>query len=201
LPRVLIVDDEVPIRLLCRVNLEADGMEVVEAADGLSGLARAQAERPDIVLLGVMMPELDGWGLAQQLQDDPSTRDIPFVFLTARSRYRDHLRGFELGAADYITKPFNALQLASRLRTVLARTREERDAARREMVSEMKKWIRHEDTTRMRLRDLLEQRSAEIFGCGVTKVWDIGDMQMLRIWLDDGSEWAITVKPTSPPQR
>jgi len=89
--RVLVIDDEAPIRLLCRVNLEAEGMEVLEAADGPSGLATARAETPDVILLDVMMPGLDGWRVAEELLDDESTQGIPIVFLTARAEPRDRL--------------------------------------------------------------------------------------------------------------
>ena len=71
---VLVIDDEAPIRLLCRVNLEAEGMDVLEAADGPSGLETARAEQPDVVLLDVMMPGLDGWRVAEELLDDPRRR-------------------------------------------------------------------------------------------------------------------------------
>ena len=84
--RVLVIDDEAPIRLLCRVNLEAEGMQVLEAADGPSGLEKARAEEPDVVLLDVMMPGLDGWRVAEELLDDPRTASIPIVFLTAVQR-------------------------------------------------------------------------------------------------------------------
>ena len=86
--RVLVIDDEAPIRLLCRVNLEAEGMEVLEAADGPSGLDQARRERPDVVLLDVMMPGLDGWRVAEELLDDDRTAEIPIVFLTARAELR-----------------------------------------------------------------------------------------------------------------
>ncbi len=88
-PRVLVIDDEPPIRLLCRVNLEAEGMEVLEAADGPSGLDQARREQPDVVLLDVMMPGLDGWRVAEHLLDDERTKTIPIVFLTARAEFRD----------------------------------------------------------------------------------------------------------------
>jgi two-component system response regulator ResD len=83
--RVLVIDDEAPIRLLCRVNLEAEGMEVLEAADGPSGLEKARSETPDVILLDVMMPGLDGWRVAEELLDDERTDAIPIVFLTARA--------------------------------------------------------------------------------------------------------------------
>ena len=90
--RVLVIDDEAPIRLLCRVNLEAEGMEVVEASDGPSGLEKAREERPDVVLLDVMMPGLDGWQVAEELLDDERTNGIPIIFLTARAEFRDRAR-------------------------------------------------------------------------------------------------------------
>jgi two-component system alkaline phosphatase synthesis response regulator PhoP len=119
--RVLVVDDEAPIRLLCRVNLEAEGMEVMEAPDGPSGLDAARRERPDVVLLDVMMPGLDGWRVAEELLEDPDTNGIPIVFLTARAELRDRARGLDLGGLDYVTKPFNPVELAALIREVIAR--------------------------------------------------------------------------------
>src|SRR5205085_11946226 len=93
LTRVLVIDDEAPIRLLCRVNLEAEKMEVIEAADGPTGLDLARTGSPDVVLLDVMMPGLDGWRVAEQLLLDPVTSRIPIIFLTARAEFRDRARG------------------------------------------------------------------------------------------------------------
>ena len=81
--RILVIDDEAPIRLLCRVNLEAAGMEVREASDGVVGLAAAQDEPPDAILLDVMMPGMDGWQVLEGLLEDERTQEIPIVFLTA----------------------------------------------------------------------------------------------------------------------
>jgi DNA-binding response OmpR family regulator len=143
--RVLVIDDEAPIRLLCRVNLEAEGMEVLEAADGPSGLATARAETPDVVLLDVMMPGLDGWGVAEELLDDPSTETIPIVFLTARAELRDRARGIDLGGVDYVTKPFNPVDLAPLVRDLLDRVaRGERDALRREKLGELRALLERE---------------------------------------------------------
>ncbi len=119
--RVLVVDDEAPIRLLCRVNLEAEGMDVIEAADGPSGLEAARRERPDVVLLDVMMPGLDGWRVAEQLLEDRETSSIPIIFLTARAELRDRARGLDLGGLDYVTKPFNPVELAPLIRDVITR--------------------------------------------------------------------------------
>ncbi len=137
---MLVVDDEAPIRLLCRVNLEAEGMEVIEAADGISGLERARSERPDVVLLDVMMPGLDGWRVAEQLLDDPATNGIPIVFLTARADLRDRARGIDVGGLDYVTKPFNPVELASLVRRVVgAVERGEREAVRSEKIAELRR--------------------------------------------------------------
>jgi len=137
--RVLVIDDEAPIRLLCRVNLEAEGMQVLEAADGPSGLEKARAEAPDVVLLDVMMPGLDGWRVAEELLDDPRTQAIPIVFLTARAELRDRARGIDLGGIDYVTKPFNPVELAPLVRNLLARVeRGERESLRHEKLTELR---------------------------------------------------------------
>ena len=131
------IDDEAPIRLLCRVNLEDDGIEVIEAVDGLSGVEAAQRELPDLITLNVNMPAFFGWEVAERLRDDIRTAHIPVVFLTARARKSERLRGLELGAVDYITKPFNPLELAPRIRELVERiARGEREQLRREKLAE-----------------------------------------------------------------
>jgi DNA-binding response OmpR family regulator len=140
--RVLVIDDEAPIRLLCRVNLEAEGMEVLEARDGPGGLEQARAERPDVILLDVMMPGLDGWAVAEELIDDDATSDIPIVFLTARAELRDRARGLELGGVDYVTKPFNPTELASLVRRLLDRVRAGESAElRSEKIAELRELV------------------------------------------------------------
>ena len=135
---VLVIDDEAPIRLLCRVNLEAEGMPVLEAGDGPSGLEAARAEQPDVILLDVMMPGLDGWGVAEALLEDERTAEIPIIFLTARAEFRDRARGLDIGGVDYITKPFNPVELAPLVRAVLDRLeRGERDELRHEKLREL----------------------------------------------------------------
>ena len=137
--RVLVIDDEAPIRLLCRVNLEAEKMEVVEAKDGPTGLEEAKRTNPDVILLDVMMPMLDGWRVAEHLLDDPKTKDIPIIFLTARAEFRDRARGLDIGGVDYVTKPFNPLELAPLVRELLARIeRGERDELRGEKLAELR---------------------------------------------------------------
>jgi DNA-binding response OmpR family regulator len=140
--RVLVVDDEAPIRLLCRVNLEAEKMEVLEAGDGPTGLEMARKEHPDVILLDVMMPGLDGWRVAEELLEDPATSSIPIVFLTARAELRDRARGLDLGGLDYVTKPFNPVELAPLIRDLIARVEGgEREELRRAKLAELRKLI------------------------------------------------------------
>ena len=136
---VLVIDDEAPIRLLCKVNLEAEGMDVLEAADGPTGLEQAREQTPDVVLLDVMMPGLDGWQVAEHLLQDERTSDIPIIFLTARAEFRDRARGLDIGGVDYVTKPFNPLELAPLVRELLERIeRGERDELRGEKLAELR---------------------------------------------------------------
>ena len=137
--RVLVIDDEAPIRLLCRVNLEAEGMQVSEAGDGPGGLDLARAQRPDVILLDVMMPGLDGWRVVEEHLGDPVTSDIPIVFLTARADVRDRARGIDLGGLEYITKPFNPVELATLVRSVLAALeRGERERLRSDKLAQLR---------------------------------------------------------------
>jgi DNA-binding response OmpR family regulator len=114
-------------------------MQVIEAADGPSGIERARAELPDVILLDVMMPGLDGWQVAEELLDHEQTSGIPIVFLTARAELRDRARGLDLGGIDYVTKPFNPIELASLVRGLLGRVeRGEREQLRREKLSALR---------------------------------------------------------------
>jgi len=143
--KVLVIDDEAPIRRLCRVNLEAEGMDVIEAADGPSGVERARDDEPDVILLDVMMPGLDGWRVAEQLLEDNRTTGIPIIFLTARAEFRDRARGLDIGGVDYITKPFNPLELAPLVQSLLDRIdRGERDELRAEKLTELRSLMESE---------------------------------------------------------
>ena len=143
--RVLVIDDEAPIRLLCRVNLEAEGLHVLEAADGPKGLDLAREEKPDVVLLDVMMPGLDGWRVAEHLLEDDRTNTIPIIFLTARAEFRDRARGLDIGGVDYVTKPFNPLELAPLVDQLLDRIEKgERDELRGEKLAELRSMMEAE---------------------------------------------------------
>jgi two-component system alkaline phosphatase synthesis response regulator PhoP len=137
--KTLVIDDEAPIRLLCRVNLEAEGMEVIEAGDGATGVDLAKQERPDAILLDVMMPGLDGWSAAERLLTDEDTSAIPIIFLTARADLRDRVRGLDVGGLEYVTKPFNPVELAPLVRGVVeAVERGEREQIRTERIAELR---------------------------------------------------------------
>jgi DNA-binding response OmpR family regulator len=141
-PSVLVIDDAGPIRLLCRVNLEAAGIEVHEAEDGPSGVEAARREHPDVILLDVMMPGMDGWEVFGVLLEDEETAKIPIVFLTARAELRDQARGLELGGVDYVTKPFDPLELAPMVHDLLERL--ERGVVqerRRERLAELRRLL------------------------------------------------------------
>ncbi|HEY8342308.1 MAG TPA: response regulator transcription factor [Calditerricola sp.] len=124
---ILVVDDEAPMRALLRLFLEQNGFEVSEAEDGHAALERARAERPDLVLLDIMMPGLDGWQVCRLLREES---DVPIIMLTARDDVRDRVAGLDAGADDYLVKPFAEEELMARIRAVLRRTRTDGDRIR-----------------------------------------------------------------------
>ena len=138
--RILIVDDEPAIRLICRINLQFEGFETLEAEDGQAALALAERERPDLILLDVMMPPPSGWEVAEKLAQRAATRDIPIVFLTARAEAMDERRGYELGGVGYVQKPFEPEQLPHFVEHVLDRVgRGEREDLRAEWLAALER--------------------------------------------------------------
>jgi CheY-like chemotaxis protein len=128
--RVLVIDDEPDVLLLCRVNLQHAGHEVLEAQDGEHGIADAVAERPDAIVLDLMMPNLDGYQVLRVLRDDERTRDLPVLILTAKVQMEDHRRCLQLGADGFLTKPFSPEVLSDALQDVLSLGEDERTARR-----------------------------------------------------------------------
>ncbi|WP_181958007.1 response regulator transcription factor [Nonomuraea mesophila] len=116
--RILVVDDEPKIRMTLRGYLEADGFEVLEAPDGPLGLAAVAREQPDLVVLDVMLPGLDGFEVLRRIR---ATSQVPVILLTARTEEVDRIIGFTAGSDDYVTKPFSARELALRARAILRR--------------------------------------------------------------------------------
>ena len=111
--KILAVDDERHIVRLVQVNLERAGYEVVTANDGKEALEKVAGENPDLVVLDVMMPYMDGFEVLQNLRRDPSTRDIPVIMLTAKAQDADVFKGWQSGVDMYLTKPFNPMELLS----------------------------------------------------------------------------------------
>ena len=109
--RVLVIDDEEDIRELCRVNLELEGFQVFDAANGRAGLEAVSRHRPDVIFLDLMMPEMDGWDVLRRLKENDATAQIPVVVLTARTGEDDQMRGWQEGILEYVSKPFNPLSL------------------------------------------------------------------------------------------
>lgn len=123
--KVLIVEDEANIRQLVKYNLEKESFQVLEAEDGLLGLRLAKAEKPDLVLLDLMLPQMDGLEVCRSLKGNPATAALPIIMLTAKSEEIDKVIGLELGADDYMTKPFSPRELVARVKAVLRRSQKE----------------------------------------------------------------------------
>jgi CheY-like chemotaxis protein len=121
--RVLIVDDDAEVRLVCALNLQAEGLHVLEAEDGLKGLEQARRERPDLVLTDVTMPGLDGFELVERLREDERTRATPVIFVSGEVGTAHAERAYALGALAYLPKPFDARRLAAFVAHELAAAR------------------------------------------------------------------------------
>ena len=128
-PRVLVVEDEAPMRLALEDLLKAEGYRVLTAADGESGMALAVAEKPDLILLDVMMPKLDGLALCAELRRQALA--VPVLMLTARGQVEDRVAGLDTGADDYLVKPFSTDELLARVRALVRRSRRRSETADR----------------------------------------------------------------------
>jgi len=140
--RVLVIDDSEPIHRLIEARLRPEGLEVIGELDGERGIERAISEEPDLILLDVGLPDVDGFEVCRQLKEHPTTRDVPIIFLTGTTSTDSKVKGLDLGAVDYVTKPFDQVELRARVRAAL-RTK--------------------------RLQDILEQQS---FLDGLTGLWN-----------------------------
>lgn len=122
MPTILIVDDEEDIRDLIALNLSREGFETIEAADGLEALKLARRLVPDLVILDIMLPQRSGFDVFRDLQNDTRTNQIPVLMLTARGKLDEKISGLEMGADDYVTKPFSPKELMLRVRNLLRRS-------------------------------------------------------------------------------
>jgi DNA-binding response OmpR family regulator len=126
--KILVVEDELPIRKLISFNLERSNFEVLEAGDGKTALQLAEDKGPSLVVLDVMLPDMDGFEICARLRERHP--DLPIIILSARGQDMDKITGLEIGADDYIVKPFNPLELAARIRSILRRTSRSSSAGR-----------------------------------------------------------------------
>ncbi len=122
--KILIIEDEQDIARMLEYNLKKEGFRVISALDGQEGLRLAQKQRPNIIILDLMLPEIDGLEVCRLLRQNNDTLAIPVIMLTAKSQETDKIVGLELGADDYITKPFSVRELTARVKAVLRRVRE-----------------------------------------------------------------------------
>ncbi|MBC7231113.1 MAG: response regulator [Actinobacteria bacterium] len=136
--RVLVVDDDPMVTRLVRINLELEQFEVEEAWDGRTAMKMMRENPPDLLVLDIMMPQMDGWEILKLMREDKGLKDLPVVVLTAKVQDEDMARGWRMGADGYIVKPFNPVNLADALRKVLEATPEERLARRQEEVERLK---------------------------------------------------------------
>jgi DNA-binding response OmpR family regulator len=125
--RILVIDDDADIVQFVKMNLELEGYRVETGTSGAEGLEAARREPPDLILLDIMMPDIDGLEVLNRLQVNPATAHVAVVLLTARAQAEDRIRGLEMGADDYITKPFDIEELVARVGTVLRRSKAMRD--------------------------------------------------------------------------
>jgi DNA-binding response OmpR family regulator len=128
--RVLVIDDEPDVLMLCRVNLQLAGHEVVEASNGKVGLELARTLRPDVVVLDVMLPKVDGLTVLHELASSEETRNIPVIMLTAKTQLEDRREAWRAGCAEYLTKPFSPIELAELVGRARAMSTQERSERR-----------------------------------------------------------------------
>ncbi len=120
--KILVIDDDDAVNELIKVNLELAGYEVCSAKDGISGFAAAKQEEPDLIILDVMMPDVDGYTVAKRIRENPQIKDIPIIMLTALGMLDNKVKGFDIGVDDYLVKPFEIEELKVRVRALLKRS-------------------------------------------------------------------------------
>lgn len=134
--KILVIDDDFAINELIKVNLELAGYKIIQAFDGTKGFALAKQELPSLVVLDVMMPEVDGFTVAQRIRKNPETAEVPILMLTALSQINDKVKGFDIGVDDYLVKPFEMEELLVRVRALLKRSAQiPKSAATRDLLS------------------------------------------------------------------
>lgn len=183
--KVLFIEDDTVVRENTAELLELAEYDVITASDGKAGVALAMQAQPDIIVCDIMMPEMDGYSVLQELANDPETRQIPFIFLSAKTEHKDVRRGMDLGADDYLTKPFEEEELISAIESRLAKvailnkirennTRGLKESHSREKVSSLKD-----------LREMATKYDLEIFKTGET-IYEEGKQSHHFFFIDRG---------------
>ena len=138
--KILVIDDEPGIIEIVETNLEGDGFTVISASNGKEGLEKIKSEAPELVVLDVMMPEMDGWEVLRQVEQDPDTAGLPVIMLTAKAADEDYIYGLEEGAVEYLTKPFYPQELVNRIKiTLMVLNPRMRDERRRNLITKRKR--------------------------------------------------------------
>lgn len=165
--RILVIEDEEHINELIKFNLENNGYEVISAFDGLKGMELAVKEKPDLLLLDVMLPKMDGVEVCNKLKNREDTEDIPIIMLTAKAHETDKVLGLEIGADDYMTKPFSTRELLARIKVILKR---------------YEKTIKKETSVVMLVGDLrIDNEKHEVTKEGESIYLTLKEFQLLRI--------------------
>ncbi len=190
-PRILVIDDEQDIRELVRFGLTQEGFSVDTAATAEAGFDRISQAKPDLIVLDLMLPDMSGTDVCRKLRADSETADLPVVMLTARSEEVDRIVGLELGADDYVTKPFSPRELALRVKAVLRRSRPDRSESKR---LEHESLMMDLESHRCRVNDQNVELTAKEFDILAAlmrrpgRVWT-RDMLLEELW---GSEITVT---------
>ncbi len=125
--KVLVVDDDPDVAQLIQISLELEGFKVIKVLKAKEAFQKALVEQPDLIILDIMMPDIDGWQIYNSLRYNPLTTSIPVIILTAKAQEADIKQGKELGVSDYITKPFHPIELAKKVKSLLKLRDKERD--------------------------------------------------------------------------
>ncbi len=174
--RILVIEDETNIQELIKYNLEKNGYKVVVSDNGIDGLEEAIANVPDLILLDLMLPGLDGLEVCKRLRTDKRTKKVPIFMLTAKSEELDKVLGLELGADDYITKPFSIKELIARIRAAMRRISDDRNEGADE----------NESSTILKVRDIeIDSEKYEVRKNGEKLVLTLKEFELLKMLIEN----------------
>ncbi len=209
--RILVVDDELAISELVSEALKRQGFRVETASDGDSALEKAETTLPDLILLDLMLPKLDGWEVCRRLKNQPSTKRIPIMMLTARRDEREVIAGLEIGADDYLKKPFSLGELIARVKALLRRSLPEQALEKGAQVGPLKMdFVREEaflagtllslSPTEYRLLEILARHPGRMVSRDelLAKVWGyvVGDTRTVKWnWLPSPTVLSAQIRP------